>query len=452
MALTKLFQQHRLVFWYDDRGEMKELFKQLVIEGVKGLQINNNEFGVKHQVLIESPESRFLLYQPNPKPEDTDNWLLDLNLAYYEFHTEPASLYLQELGLPQEFVSLVQAHEEFFANSDNLQKLKAIIEEGDRETKLRIKLLSVICDCEPDWEKILYTLFNDLLKSQSTKYDLFVKYKIDQFFWEYVEKRLGYKEVTPNIKDLAAKLFINNLQRALPHGKPSLSKDAYIFVNRWKENSKAQHVFEQLSNQIGTAIGIEAQIQQIHAEELLDVNTFADVDRKILVGLRDHLLKETISNQSIQEWIDKRRTKYFFKDFRHIYEALSNGSYLLDEIRKSKYEQADLKQIFLAYTKQYQRIDHLYRKYIYYSEHAEHQNLLKDLTQKIEKAYTNSFLLPLTDVWQKGLDAVKGWPIEGVESQRDFYRTYVKPFAEKGNRIFVIISDALAVRISSGAA
>ena len=443
VALEKLFLQHRLVFWYDDEGGMKDIYEKLVLDGVQKLLLTNNEFGTKYRILIEEPESRFLIYQSSPKPIDAENWLLDLNLAYYEFHTEPAALYLQELGLQQEFLALIQAHEDFFAKGDYLQKLKATLEEGDRESRLRIKMLSVLCNCEPEWEKTLYSLFDEVLKNQTNKMDLINNYKLNQFFWDYIEKKYGYKEIIPSIKDLAAKLMINNFQRALPKGKPSLSKNAYIFVNQWKENSKAQMVFEELSRQISTAIGVANQVDHLNAEDLLDVNTFTDVDKKILVGLRDHLINQTISNQSIQEWIDKRRTKYFFKDYKNIYNALSNGSLLLSEIRKIKFEPDSLKNIFITYTKQYQKIDYYYRKYIFYSEHAEHQNLLKDLTQKIEKAYTNSYLLPLADLWQKGLDTLSSWEINEVEMQRNFYRKYVKPFADKGNRIFVIISDGL---------
>ena len=44
------------------------------------------------------------------------------------------------------------------------------------------------------------------------------------------------------------------------------------------------------------------------------------------------------------------------------------------------------------YAKQYYKIDSLYRKYIYYASSAEHQSVVKELTEKIEKAYSNSFL------------------------------------------------------------
>src|SRR5574344_1727432 len=102
-ALEKTFQQHRLVFWYDDKAEMSELFESIQIPGIEKLKITNNEFTLKHKLLVEQPKQRFLIYQASGKPIDSENWLLDLLMSNYEFHTEATSLFLQELDLPQEF-------------------------------------------------------------------------------------------------------------------------------------------------------------------------------------------------------------------------------------------------------------------------------------------------------------------------------------------------------------
>jgi len=52
-ALEKLFQQYRLVFWYDDKAEITSLFNSLQIPDVEKLIINNNEFTLKYQLLLE---------------------------------------------------------------------------------------------------------------------------------------------------------------------------------------------------------------------------------------------------------------------------------------------------------------------------------------------------------------------------------------------------------------
>ena len=131
-ALGKIFQQYRLVFWYDEKAEMTELFETIQIPGIEKLKIENNEFALKHKIIAEEPKQRFLIYQPSPKPVENENWLLDLLLSNYEFYTEASSLFLQELDLPQEFKGLIQSHEEFFGNQKRVSELKTVLEKDNK--------------------------------------------------------------------------------------------------------------------------------------------------------------------------------------------------------------------------------------------------------------------------------------------------------------------------------
>lgn len=442
-ALEKLFQQHRLVFWYDDKAEMTGLFNSLQIPDVEKVVIENNEFTLKHQLLIERPTQHFLLYQAKAKPIDNENWLLDLLLSNYEFHTEASSLYLQDLDLPQDFKSLVQQHEEFFANEKRITALKALLEPEDRESKIRLKMLSIICTTEPEWEKVLYALFAEAYKNKQDKYKAIDKFGLSGFLWETIEKKYNYKSPTPTVKDCLLQLVQDNFARSISTGKPALNKEAYLFVNRWKENTKARQIFYDWSLQLEKDLGIEATIQNLNAEELLDADTYSVIDKKIIIGIREHIINNTSANYILQEWIEKRRVKFFFSDFSHIYEALSNAASLLDEIRKANLSIQSPKDGFEKYEKQWYKIDKLYRKYIYASEQAEHQNILKDLTQQIEKAYGNSFLLKLGDNWQAAMEGMSVWNIEKTINQKQFYQQWVAPYIKKENRVFVIISDAL---------
>jgi len=442
-ALEKLFQQHRLVFWYDDKAEMTSLFTSLQLAKVEKITIENNEFSLKHKMLVEQPAKRFLLYQAKAKPADEENWLLDLLLSNYEFHTEASSLYLQDLELPQEFKSLVKEHEEFFANEKRINDLKALLEPEDRESKIRLKMLSIICSTESEWEKVLYSLFAEALKNKQDKYKTIEKFSLSGFLWDTIEKKYGYKSPKPALKDLLLHLIQDNYERSITSGKPALNKEAYLFVNRWKENTKAKQIFNDWSVLLEKELSVESTIQNKSVEQLLDADTFSVIDKKIIIGIRTHIINNTVSNYNLQEWIEKRRVKFFFPDFAKIYDALSNASSLLDEIRKIKLTIVNPKDGFDKYEKQWYKLDRLYRKYIYASEQAEHHSTLKELTLQIEKAYGNSFLLKLGDNWQAAVDGMKTWNIEKTISQKQFYQQWVAPYIKKENRVFVIISDAL---------
>ena len=442
-ALEKYFQQHRLVFWYDDKADMKSLFESMQFTDIEKLVIANNEFGIKHTVLIEKPKQKFLIYQPKPKPEPKDNWLLDLNLSHVEFYTDASSIVLQELGLTQEYKTFIQQHLPFFSLDKRTSELKALLEPDEREGKIKLKMLAVVCQCEVEWEKILYTLFAEALKGKQTTYKAIENFNLDAFLWEVIEKKYAYTSKDKTIKDFLLVLVNDNLQRSLVKGKPNLNKDAYLFVNRWKENIKARQSFEDWSKKLEQELNVESLLQQEEASSLLEADTYAVIDKKIIFALKNHIQQETLSNNIIQEWINKRRTKFFFTQFTFIYDALSFGASLLDEIRKTNLSIKNPLDGFEKYAKSLYVIDRLYRKYIYSCELAEHQNVLKDLTAIIEKAYENSYLLQLNDNWQVEVDTMPEWKINTITGQKHFFQTWVEPYLKKDNRVFVIISDGL---------
>ncbi len=452
-SLEKIFQQHRLVFWYDTNAEFSELFTSTQISGVVNLTLDNNEFSVKHRLLVDEPTTKFLIYQAKAKPEDNENWLLDLLLSNYEFQTEASSLYLQDLDLSIEYKNLIQSHEEFFVNQTRIEQLKSILENDDTESKIRLKMLSVICNCDPEWEKVLYSLFTETIKSKNDKYKSIEKFNLTTFLWEVVERKYNYKSANPTVKDLILQLFKDNFDRSID-GKPILNKDAFLFVNTWKENKKSSDIFEEWSKLLEIELNIQHQIGSIEPETLLDSDTYSILDKKIIASLKDQILNKTISNHIVQDWINKRRVKFFFDDYAHLYNALGFASNFLDELNKSDLSVKSPQDGFEKYHKQWFALDRLYRKYIYSSEQAEHQNILKELTSHIEKAYGNSFLLKLSDNWQESVDKMNSWQIDKVQPQKKFYNNWVKPYVNKDsgtkeNRIFVIISDALRYESAS---
>ena len=73
--------------------------------------------------------------------------------------------------------------------------------------------------------------------------------------------------------------------------------------------------------------------------------------------------------------------------------------------------------------------------------------MLSEVASIIEKFYSNNFLLPLNDRWQKFIDDCEEWKIPDKIFQRNFFDKYVQPFVIKEQKIFVIISDSLRFEI-----
>ena len=99
-ALTRLFNKHRIVFWFDDKDELRKDFEVVEIDDVEKIEINNDDFAIKWRILREKPKQKFLLFRVGPEPKYLDNWLLDVQLAHRVFSTDQATIWLTELGLP----------------------------------------------------------------------------------------------------------------------------------------------------------------------------------------------------------------------------------------------------------------------------------------------------------------------------------------------------------------
>ena len=147
-ALEHKFKSHDVIFWYDENSELKEDFEGLAFKNIEKIHVNGNEFEVKYRITTKKPKEKFLLYFSNKKPKNNENWLLDLELAYHQFHTDQEAIILQELGLDFNFKELVAEHLLFFKSKERLDNLKALLGDGDNHNDIRYKMLAVLFNTE----------------------------------------------------------------------------------------------------------------------------------------------------------------------------------------------------------------------------------------------------------------------------------------------------------------
>ena len=157
-ALTKLFDRHRIVFWYDAKQELRDDFEALSLPDIEKLELTNNEFGIKYQILREKPEQKFLLYRYGPQPDELENWLLDVQLAHAEFRTDQVAIWLSELELGLEFSDVVQNHAEFFQATKRKDALKKMLRGDDTPGQIRLKILAVCAASEPRMDSVVENL------------------------------------------------------------------------------------------------------------------------------------------------------------------------------------------------------------------------------------------------------------------------------------------------------
>jgi uncharacterized protein (TIGR02687 family) len=127
----------------------------------------------------------------------------------------------------------------------------------------------------------------------------------------------------------------------------------------------------------------------------------------------------------------------------HFYDSITYGSNLITLIRKlSNVKYTSFNQGADDYAKSLYEIDYLYRKFIFSYRKTSQNKILAELATKVEKVYSNDWLLIYNNYWQTVIDNLNEWPTQVQTNQRQFFNTHVKPIIQKKQRLFVIISDA----------
>jgi len=446
-ALLKQFEKHRIIFWYDRQKELRADFEALDLEGVEKVVLDNNEFILKHRLLRGQPAQKFLLYHEGAQPDDRDNWLLDILLAYGEFRTDQVSIWLGELELGPEYTDVIKDHIEFYKLTKRVEALKKQVKPNDSLEVVRLKLLAVCVEAPPQLDEILEKLLAEHASDRDEAEKLIGRCNLSAFLWKRVAQDYGYQPEAPNIKDFAIALFQSCYRTGLG-GNGLLDSASVVFFKRWKNNRQNSEAFETLSARCADLFRIEQDLEERDYHTLIALDYYELIDQKVISGLVKDVLNQAISIQECKQVVDERRTGYWYEGYKDLYLAIGYASQFLAALSSLPLTMTSLADGVQRYAKDWFIIDQLYRKFTYHVRTASQQTLMQSLSTRIENLYTNSYLLKLNDHWQTFVDQAESWPMAGVLSQRDFFTRCVQPYLERHNKIFVIISDALRYEIA----
>ncbi len=445
-ALKKMFEKHRIVFWYDDKQELKADYEQINLDGVEKLEIQNNELVLKHRVLRDRPSQKFLLYKAGPQPPELSNWLLDVQLSHGQFRTDQTALWLGELELGPEFVDIVQQHQNFYTSSKRREALKTRLTQNDTALDIHHKMMAVCCSVsEARLDTILESLLQECSEEREDKYSLLQKCALAPIFWEQMNRIYGYRSDDPSIEDFAIELFKSCYALELRE-TAKLRPEALVFLNRWKDSIRQKDGFERLSQKSAAVLGIEQDLFHRGLKELGQIDFFELIDRKIISDLARQVGERTITLEQCQSVLRARRSSHWYDSFADFYEAIDHASQFFYLLRDINFEIESVESGFNKYVSTWYRVDQLYRSFFYHFRKSS-QTLLKPLAEQIENFYSNLFLMPLGDTWQTALDRQSTWDIIGVAPQRTFFEREVKSFLDANKKVVVIISDALRYEI-----
>lgn len=460
--LTKLFKEdlHRVVLWYgNDSAEMAAEFDSLTFEGVQKRKVVHNALATKFEVMAEAKQTEFLLFVPGKSPEnDADNWLLDLQLAFPVFSTDENAIYREELDLDRSADRVIKRHAGFFTSQKRRAALKKHLPgKMASERDIELGVFAAILNCEPRITELFLALISAYTKqdksalSKSQLAKLNDRQKVEKelaefgmldLLWSFAEKSYGYKSESPSIEDFVNALFMSELAELLPNQSRRVKREADLLLTRWRDSGSSRLTYERVARKLGRDWKLTEQFSRVALENTMRKDIFIEIDQRLLSGIRDGLLQQSIVLESVNTLISDREGTFWYDEFTSHYAALRSAATFFD-LQRNLHLRQGVNSCLDDYTSRQYKIDQAYREF-YYNFGKITDQLLQPLVEQVERFYTTKFLHPLNHNWQEQLDK-EGYPIPGLSviKQRDFYRLQIEPYVERGNRIFVIISDAL---------
>ena len=447
ISLGRLFDDHRIVFWYDAASEMRGEFDALELPGVTKLEITNNQFGLKYRILKKEPNTKFLMFHDGPEPPNSANWLLDIQLATAVFKADQAGIWLNELGLPPQFESVVSEHTGFYRSKFRVAELKRLLNAEDTQLKVRLRMLAVCAGAEGGLDTVIEAILGELASERDDAMRLIERSGLTDIFWKQVGNAYGYQSDQPDFEDFAITLFQSAYFLALGEdGK--LNAEALLMFRRWKNNNYWGDAFKSLSNRYQGLLKIPDELSRRNFQTLMALDHFEEIDRHIIRQLVHAMSTQTVSASEVLKWALERRQSHWYSTYEDIYQAIGFATEFQQALAKANLGMTSPAEGVKRYATHWYKLDQFYRKFIYHMQKSGHASLLAELYDAVENRYTNSFLQKVNDAWQDQVSGMTDWTIPGFARQSAFYLEQAAEFRRKDQKVVVIISDALRFEVA----
>ena len=454
-------EQRKIVFWMDTDEEFIEEIEQLTIADVKvKILSDNNQFYTKYLLEEEDPTSSYLIYT-NMELSVEDNWLADTVLYSKTFFADRVSLLLSELHIDSSLRATIKKHERFFKNKERFRKFKALGIESYTEEKIELAIMSVLCNVKTlDFEAVLKTVLMDTL-DENNKYLLLMERFFElEVFWAYVASQYGYERETKTLKTLFIHLIVTAFNHSVSEEYLTSVQDfiaernkanALVFIDHWMHHKTDYSVFDQYAEMAEQEIQFPSLLQSVPIDEFRQADAFPYIDKAIIIHIANGLMEQLEDYEEYTKLIKLRRAKHYYEKYASVYDALYY-TVKMHEFHK-EHQQGIPKgraiDLYEAYQKEYYLMDTYYRKfYVAYDEESNHE-LLKKLKELVEHLYTNWFIGELSSNWSQAVKSqmAEEWSLPGVQNQQGFYSSVIAPHIRSGDRVFVIISDAMRYEV-----
>jgi len=468
------FHKRRIVFWRDEDGEFADEVGELALPGVTLVSLTgNNNFAVKKLLIADDLSSDYLIYDPlSYDKEHKDDWLLDIRLYSEEFHADLVSLQMEELLVEPSTAmrKTMKLYAKFLDNKDRKAKLKRIGRTYQTPIQLHIDIMAVLCGLNGGsaQDVIIAVLSTGLDKENNAALDNITRFGNADAFWQLVQKYTGYANTDDRpLADLAAHILITALSQTMPiSGLKGLERfisnscKAYCYqlIHEWQRSDGKDNLIE-ICHHVEHELLLANRFEKIEINVLLKSDVFPAINECILKRFFTEISEQVIKADVILDAVENRRTAAWYDltaDYlESLYYIAKMQDYYLSHIEG--FHIVEPVKVWKLYTGGAYEMDSHYRHFHFHFGNSMKapntllEDALKKCSDSVEGLYREWYLKRITDTWTKAIASdlnTLGYVSE-ITRQRDFYRRYISANVSKGNRVFVVISDALRYEVAA---
>ena len=452
-------RKRNIVFWYDENAEFVEEIDELQFENAKVIKLTeNNSFAIKYELEKVDTGSHYLIYSSSPKPVPRENWLLDILKYSQEFSTDKTTVIMRDLGVRDASLrDVFKKYIKFFNNKERYRKFVSYNIEKYTEDKVDIAVLSVLCRLQvPDLGSVVKVVLVEEAEGEKNKYlEAIERFGDPNAFWRLMKEVYGYNLEERSLEKLLIMFMVTHLSYNLGREMPKTwqeyisarKSEAIVFLDHFMHHTKDGKIFDPLSSRVEGKLNIKDYIDEWDVDEFIECDTFKAFDEAIISRLIENLMLDIGEFEQYRKIINSRKPTYWFERLKDEYDALY---YAIEIIRMEKELNKTIKgqrayDLLESYAKKYYLMDLFYRRFYTAFDRIEDKESFRQLSEKVENTYTHWYLNQLSVKWSEALqDELAGeWEIHGLSPQNSFYEEYIARYLRNGERVFVIVSDAL---------
>ncbi|HHQ4154487.1 BREX-1 system phosphatase PglZ type A [Clostridium perfringens] len=455
------FEKRKIIIWYDYDRDFEDIIDEVKIDNVKVHKLkNDNYFYTKYLLEEEDLESNYLIYT-NSIEDDKQNWILDIILYSESFYADKTSMIMRDLNIEDNLRHEFSKYKSFFYAEEMCDSFSKVVSSVSENKTLEIGILATISKVITlDFEEVVKAvLCNGLDNEENAIYLEMDKYNAVNLFWNYCRVYYGYNLEDRSLKKLFAFIVTTALSSYLKEENLSTLKsyignskpNCIVLIDHWINHKVDYFSYIEYANQYENEFNLVDLIDKIDIDSYKEIDILSIFDKEVIKYIIFALEDGREDFNYFISLINIRRSKNFYEDYKNIYEALL--SYLemakLKNELKQVIERRSAIDIIKKYSTKLYSFDFNYRKfYLNYDERPESGAMVK-LKKLVDNIYVNWFLSELSTDWNYELtdEYLDNWRISGVLNQKDFYKNKVQSMLESGDKVFVIISDALRYEI-----